>query len=79
MHHAHIIEHYLHEVLLHMGHVLRCKSQNLRMSKVTKESTGGTLVITMDYVMKYEETRARESSREHYGKRGILFHGALAK
>ena len=55
-----MIEHSLHKVLLHVGHVLRCKSQNLWMSEVTKESTGRTLVITMHYMMKYKETRARE-------------------
>ena len=29
--------------------------------------------------MKWEEQRARESSREHYGKRGISVHGGLIK
>ena len=33
----------------------------------------------MDYMMKYEETRARESSRENYDKKGIVVHGALSK
>ena len=37
------------------------------------------MVVTMDYMMKYEEQRARESSREHYGKGGIVVHGALVK
>ena len=27
--------------------------------------------------MKYEESRAREASREHYGKRGLVVHGAM--
>ena len=31
-HHDSIIEHSLHKVLLHVGHALRCKSQNLRTS-----------------------------------------------
>ena len=35
--------------------------------------------ITIDYVMKHEETRARECSRENCGKREIAVHGALAK
>ena len=29
--------------------------------------------------MKHEETRDRESSRQHYGKRGIVVNSALAK
>ena len=69
--HANIIEHSLHKVLLFVFHVLRCKSQNLWTSEVMKESTGGTLAITMDYVMKHEETRAREYSQEHYDKGGL--------
>ena len=77
MHCAEIIEHSLHKALLHMGHVLRCESQNLRTSEAMKESADGTLAITMDYMMKYEETLTRESSREHYGKRGVVVHGAL--
>ena len=42
-------------------------------------SEGDTLTIIMDYMMKWEEQRARESSREHYGKRGISVHGTLIK
>ena len=76
---ADTIEHSLHKVLLHVYHVLRFKSQNLRASEVMKESAGDTLLITMDYVMKHEETQARESSREHHDKRGIVVHGAFAK
>ena len=48
IHHADAIEHSLHNILLHVGHVLRRKSPNLWTSEVMKESTGGTLVITMD-------------------------------
>ena len=49
------------------------------MSEVMKQSTGGALVIDMDYMMKYDDTRAREHSREHYVKMRIVIHGALAK
>ena len=42
-------------------------------------SKGDVAVITMDYMMKWEEERARESSREHYGRRGIVVHGCLLK
>ena len=44
-----------------------------------KESTCGTLVINMDYMMNHEETQDRESSREYYGKRVIVLHGTLSK
>ena len=42
-------------------------------SEVIKKSVGDALVTTMDYMMKYEETRTRECSREHYSKKGIFF------
>ena len=38
-----------------------------------------TVTIIIDYMMKWEEERARESTREHYGKRGIVVHGSLLK
>ena len=42
-------------------------------------SFGDTVVLTIDFMMKFEESRARESSREHYGKRGMSVHGGLIK
>ena len=33
----------------------------------------------MDHMIKHEETRVRESSREHYAKGGIAVHDALVK
>ena len=51
----------------------------MSVSEVMNQSAGGTLVITMDCTMKHEETRAIESFRDHYGKRGIVIHGTLAK
>ena len=74
-----MIGHSLHKVLMHMGHVIRCESQNLSTSEVTKQYTGGALIITTYEMMKHEETRARESSRENYDKRGIVSHVALDK
>ena len=74
-----MIDQTLNKVLLYIGHVLWFESHNLRMSEVMKQYTGGTLVITMDYMMKYEETYARDSSHEHHGKRGIVIHRDLAK
>ena len=62
-----------------MGHIVRCKAQNDQIKEILAQSKGKNVVITIDYMMKYEETRARESSREHYGKRGIIVHGALLK
>ena len=51
----------------------------MRIKEINNMSSGNTAVMIIDYMMKYEETRARESSREHYGKRGIVVHGAMIK
>ena len=74
-----IIEHSLQKLLLYLGHSMRCKIQQHRIQDVLSQSKGDIAVITMDYMMKWEEERARESSREHYGKRGIVVHGTLLK
>ena len=42
-------------------------------------SKGDTSTIIIDYMMKWKEERARESTREHYGKRGVVVHGSLLK
>ena len=43
------------------------------------QSVGDVAVAHIDFMMKYEKSRARESTREHYGKRGMYFHGGLVK
>ena len=62
-----------------MGHALQCKVQQNKIKIILDKSRGKTAVIIMDYMMKYEETRACESSCEHYSKRGIAVHGTLLK
>lgn len=74
-----IINYSFDKVFLFMGHALRCAAQNVRIKKLQKRSKGDTVVIIIDYMMKFEEYRQRESSRDHYGKRGLVVHGALIK
>ena len=76
---ADIIENSFQKVLLYMGHSLRCKAQNIRIKQLQQRSQGDTIVLIMDYMMKFEEFRQRESSRDHYGKRGLVVHGGLVK
>ena len=78
-HYSDIIEHCLDKVILYLAHSVRCKAQQRRIKELMSLSKGEVLVITLDYMMKWEEERARESSREHYGKRGISVHGSLVK
>ena len=62
-----------------MGHSVRCKAQQVRIKEMMGLLKGDTVTIIIDYMMKWEEERARESTREHYGKRGIVVHGSLLK
>jgi hypothetical protein len=79
LYYSDIIDHCLEKVIIYMGHALRCRVQQIRIKQIMSQSKGKTVVLTLDYMMKLEEQRARESSREHYGKRGIVVHGALVK
>ena len=72
-----IIGHSLEKVKLYMGHAVRCAAQQRQIQELQAAAGGGVAVVTIDYMMKYEESRAREASREHYGKRGLVVHGAM--
>ena len=78
-HYGDIIHHSLEKVILYMGHALRCVAQQKRIEEVRSEAGVETVIVTMDYMMKYEESRARESSGQHYGKRGQVVHGAMVE
>ena len=67
-----------------MGHVLRKRSQSQQIREKDKyieeicRQTKGKLVkavVLMDFKMKFEAKSARESSVEHFGKRGMGWHG----
>jgi len=75
--HGEIVKHSLEKVLLYMGHSVRCAAQQKQIESLQASASGGVAVVTIDYMMKYEEARAREASREHYGKRGLVVHGAM--
>ena len=69
---------------LYMAHVCRKRSQSLQIDKkydeckrICEESRGKIIkaVVIMDFKMKYESKSSRESSVEHFGKRGMGWHG----
>ena len=74
-----IIDHSRDKALLYMGHSVRCAAQQDRISKLREQAHGNVALLIIDYMMKYEESRFREGSREHYGKRGINVHGAMVE
>ena len=69
---------------LYMGHKMRCKNQQLSIANIDKtmiqrlKDSGGTDVLSLivaDFKMKYEPQSSRETTLDHYGKRGIGWHG----
>ena len=69
---------------LFIGHQTRCQCQSVAISQIESQmkelcvrSHGATInaMIIIDFKMKYEIKSARESTVEHYGKRGLGWHG----
>ena len=69
---------------LYMGHKMRCKNQQLSITNIDKtmkqrlvDSDGIDILslIVADFKMKYEPQSSRETTLDHYGKRGIGWHG----
>ena len=67
-----------------MGHKAQCKNQSEYikqvendMKKVCIDSRGEDIrgLLVMDFKIKFNPISARESTIEHYGKRGISWHG----
>lgn len=50
-----IVDYCLDKVIIYLGHVLRCRVQQLQIKKIMLQSKGKTVVIIMDYMMKWEE------------------------
>lgn len=72
-----IVKWSLEKVILYMGHIVRCAAQQKQIKALQDAESGVVAIVTIDYMMKYGETRAREAGREHYGKRGLVVHGAM--
>ena len=69
---------------LFMAHKARCCNQNRAIEKIHEKmkescvkSKGKNIIATMigDFKMKFEPLSARETTLDHYGKRGISWHG----
>ena len=67
-----------------MAHVARCTNQSIGLQKLHDElkneciTTNGAktrAVLIVGFKMKFEAKSARESTVEHFGKRGIGWHG----
>jgi hypothetical protein len=71
-----IVGHCKDKAVLFMGHTLRAKAQSAAIGALRVAATNVRVHIVIDWMLKFEELRYRESTREHYGKRGMSVHGA---
>ena len=70
---------------LFMGHRVRSVNQKRAIDKIKRETKercqegkgGDEALVVIDFKMKFEATYFREKTVDHYGKRGISWHGAL--
>ena len=73
------------KVTLFMGHRIRVTNQQIEIQKILDSMKDRCLsgeksnecLITIDYKMKLEPIYYREKTVDHYGKRGISWHGAM--
>ena len=73
------------KAVLFMGHRISVSNQKINIQEIfnkmkkTCESTGSCqeAVVVIDYKMKMQPIYYRETTLEHYGKRGMSWHGAM--
>ena len=79
-----IIQHTTEKFALYMAHAVRCCNQSVSINKLHTElqneciETKGTktrAILIVDFKMKFEAKSSHETTVEHYGKRGIGWHG----
>ena len=79
-----VIDGIAHKFKLFLAHQTRCQCQSFAISQIEENmkelcmrSNGSTIhaMIIIDFKMKYEVKSSRESTVEHYGKRGLGWHG----
>ena len=73
---------------LYRAHRVRVANQQKAIYKIEEEMKQECLenkisskhaLVVIDWKMKFESMSARETSQEHFGKRGIAWHGCLLK
>ena len=72
-----LIDESVHKLKIFLGHALRTNVQQQAIAKAHSElrENPTKCIMLADYKMKIEPSQRRESTVEHYGKRGISYHG----
>jgi hypothetical protein len=72
-----LIDESTHKIRVFLGHALRTRVQQQAIAQAEAElrQDPSKCIMLADYKMKIEPSQRRESTVEHYGKRGISYHG----
>ena len=62
--------------VLYMAHVFRCTVQQHKINQIITSLSENHCHVLVDFKMKLEELRFRETTEQHFGKRGMSYHGA---
>lgn len=62
---------------LYLAHKVRMSNQRLRINNIFASLTIKQALIVVDFKMKFIPMFWRETTLQHYGKRGISWHGAM--
>ena len=75
--HSTVVDDCAEKLKLYMGHRRRVVNQRKRIAQVMQEMDEQTAYIVIDYKMKFNAMYYREKTVEHFGKRGMSWHGAM--
>ena len=75
--HRPLVDHAVEKVVILMGHAVRQNVQQeaIRKAKEALKTHPHRCIVLADYKMKIDPSQHRETSTEHYAKRGISYHG----
>ena len=62
---------------LYLAHLVRVHNQRERIQEIHDGLKPGECLILMDYKMKFDPVYFREKTLEHFGKKGLSWHGAM--
>lgn len=75
--HSHLINDCADKLKLFLGHRIRVMNQRNRLQQIHQGMTDTDMLVFMDYKMNYEPMYFREKTLEHYGEKGVSWHGSM--
>ena len=79
-----VVDDALEQFLVYMGHkacctnqtsAIKCIEEDIKQRCIDSKGSNVRGILVMDFKMKFNPISVRESTLDHYGKRGISWHG----